>query len=108
MLYRADFILAGVACHGSRPEASWTVLRFLPVVERRSLLVRLAKTLISILELVLKLLKKETYLARMSVLAENIPLLRTCCIRNVLVCLGQFQVSFTAVFQELYTLHHDP
>ena len=91
----------GEVCHGSNPEDTLTDLMFLPVVERRSLPIRLASTLISRLVLLLKLLKKETYLASISVLAELYPQLRTCWTKKVRVCLGQSQASFTAVFQLL-------
>ena len=69
-------------------------LRFLPVVERISLLTTLNNILISSLGLALRLLANFEYLAIISILAENIPKLRTLYTKLVLVILGPLPDSF--------------
>ena len=99
----AAFILLWAVVQTDIPIVSCIILRLDPVVDLISLDTRLAMTATSLLVLSLKFLKKLGYRDKMSVLAVVVLHSKTCCSKQLLVSLGQFHDSFTAVFHELYT-----
>ena len=102
-LIRPSFMDWRLADHGFWPEYLHISLKFLPVVDCRSLETKLLKTRTSLQTLFLKFLKNLTYPPRMSVLADDFPHERTCWSKKVLVFLGQPKVNLTAISQEVNT-----